>query len=98
MTTITAISMTSVPRDGLTNAEFATAFGHALAVLPIGKRFTAKQICDLICPDYANQKCVAYLRKAHYFGIVKREEAPAGVWVDANGVTHQRMQALYYRV
>lgn len=98
MTTITAVSMTSVPSDALTNAEFAIAFGHALAVLPIGKRFTAKQICDIVCPAYANQKCVAYLRKAHYFGIVKREEVPAGVWVDANGVAHQRMQALYYRV
>ena len=98
MTTTTVVSMTSVPRDALTNTEFAMAFGHALVALPIGKRFTAKQICDLICPDYANQKCVAYLRKANYFGIVKREEVSVGVWVDANGVEHQRIQALYYRV
>lgn len=95
---ITAVTKTTVSADhGLTNADFGVAFGHALTALPLHQRFTAKEICDMICPKYANQKCVAYLRKAVAHGIMGREEVPAGVWVDPNGVEHVRMQALYFR-
>lgn len=95
---ITVVTKTAVSADhGWTNADFGVAFGHVLTALPLHQKFTAKEICDMVCPEYTTQKCVAYLSKAVAHGIMGREEIPAGVWVDANGVEHIRMKVLFFR-
>lgn len=78
-----------------TNAEFATAFGHNLALLPVREMFTATEIRNMIAPQYSVQKITAYLRMAVAHGIVCRTEAHTKHdFVDALGNRHPT--AYYY--
>ena len=78
-----------------TNAEFATAFGHNLALLPVREMFTATEIRNMIAPQYPVQKITAYLRMAVAHGIVYRTEAHTEHdFVDALGNRHPT--AYYY--
>ena len=78
-----------------TNAEFATAFGHSLALLPVREMFTATEIRNMIAPQYPVQKITAYLRMAIAHGIVHRTEVYSEHdFVDALGNRHPT--AYYY--
>lgn len=78
-----------------TNAEFATAFGHNLALLPVREMFTATEIRNMIAPKYPVQKVTAYLRMAVAHGIVYRTEVHTEHdFVDALGNRHPT--AYYY--
>ena len=79
----------------LTKAEFATVFGHHLALLPVREAFTATEIRDMIAPKYPVQKVTAYLRMALSHGIVHRIEVHTEHdFVDALGNRHPT--AYYY--
>lgn len=78
-----------------TNAEFATAFGHNLALLPVREMFTVTEIRNMIAPQYPVQKVTAYLRMAVAHGIVCRTEVHTEHdFVDALGNRHPT--AYYY--
>lgn len=78
-----------------TNAEFATAFGHNLALLPVREMFTATEIRNMIAPQYPVQKITAYLRMAVAHGIMYRTEVHTEHdFVDALGNRHPT--AYYY--
>lgn len=79
----------------LTKAEFATVFGHHLALLPVREAFTATEIRDMIAPKYPVQKVTAYLRMALSHGIVRRIEVHTEHdFVDVLGNRHPT--AYYY--
>lgn len=79
----------------MTRSEFATAFGHNLALLPLREMFTATEIRNMIAPKCPVQKVTAYLRMALAHGIVCRTEVHTEHdFVDALGNRHPT--AYYY--
>lgn len=79
-----------------TNAtiEFVSRF---IVKLPLYKRFTIEEVCDLVCANYTEQTCATCLQEAVEYGLIKQEKKPAMEWFDSNGIAHVFMQSLYYR-
>lgn len=100
MTKMTLITVTTVKADTtFTNSDFACAFGHCLASLPVGQGFTAQQIRDKVAPDFTVQKVTAYLKMATMHGIMSRIEHQTGeTFLDAYGNERPIIKALYTRV